>query len=295
MAVAAVIGAAGRMGSWFADFLNSNGYSVIVCDREKATARKLARRNGYKFMGDVTNAAELSQIVVLATPTLTTKSLLRRIEPHISKTTLLVEISSVKAPLKETLERLRRRGVAVLSIHPMFGHGTKHPAGRLIIVAQQPAKNREAAKFISLFKRRGAKIFQTDLANHDRVVAVTLALPHFVNFAMVNTMKASGMAPGQARDVGGTTFKLQLVVAEALYHERLSNEVSILADNRYALEVLDSFAEQVNRIRAEIKSGDSRKLLRDLKRGAGYVREDALFSSAYDRFNAAVEASNVNN
>jgi prephenate dehydrogenase len=294
MAVAAVIGAAGRMGSWFADFLSSNGYSVIVCDREKATARKLARRNGYKFVEDATNAAKLGQIVVLATPTLTTKGLLKRIEPHISKTTLLVEISSVKGPLKGTLERLRRRGIAVLSIHPMFGHGTKHPAGRLIIVAQQPPKNHAAAKFISNFKRRGAKIVQTDLANHDRIVAVTLALPHFVNFAMVDTMKASGMAPGKARDLGGTTFKLQLVVAEALYHERLSNEVSILADNRYALEVLDSFAEQVNRIRAQIKSRDREKLLRDLKRGAGYLREDTAFPSAYDRFNAAVQASNIN-
>jgi prephenate dehydrogenase len=294
MAVAAVIGAAGRMGSWFADFLNSNGYSVIICDRDKTTARKLARKNGFRFVEDATKAAQLGQVVVLATPTLTTKSLLKRIEPHIPRTTLLVEISSVKGPLRGTLEQMRRRGIAVLSIHPMFGHGTRHPAGRAIIVAQQPARNRAAAKFISTLKRRGAKIIQTDLANHDRTVAVTLALPHFVNFAMVDTMKAAGIAPGKARDAGGTTFKLQLVVAEALYHERLSNEVSILADNEYALQALDSFAEQVNRIRAEIKRGERGKLLRDLKLGEDYVRKDAMFASAYDRFNAAVQASNVN-
>ena len=294
MAVAAIIGAAGRMGSWFADFLNSNGYSVIVCDRDKAMARKLAQKKGFRFVDDAAKAAKLGEVVVLATPTLTTKNLLKRIEPHISRTTLLVEISSVKEPLKGTLEQMRKRGIAVLSIHPMFGHGSKHLAGRAVIVAQQPPRNRAAAKFISTLKKRGAKIIQTDLANHDRIVAVTLALPHFVNFALVDTMKAVGMTPGEAREAGGTTFKLQLIVAEALYHERLSNEASILADNRYALDVLDSFAKQVNRLRAEIKRGENGKILRNLESGAGYVRKDAMFASAYDRFNAAVQASNVN-
>ena len=293
MAIAAIIGGAGRMGGWFADFLNSNGYSVIVCDRDKEAARRLARQKGFRFIDDEKKAAKLGEIVVLATPTLTTKSLLKRISPYISRTTLLVEISSVKGPLKATLEQMRKRGLAVLSIHPMFGHGAKHPAGRTVIVVQQPPRNRAAAKFISSLKKRGAKIVQTNLANHDRMVAVTLALPHFVNFAMIDTMKAAGMTISKAREVGGTTFKLQLIVAEALYHERLSNEASILAENKYALKVLDSFTKQVNRLRADISKGAHGNILRNLESGAGYVRKDAMFASAYDRFNAAVEASNI--
>lgn len=50
----------------------------------------------------------------------------------------------------------------------------------------------------------------------------------------------------------------------------------------------------MNRLRAEIRRGGHGKILRSLERGAGYVRKDAMFASAYDRFDAAVEASNVN-
>jgi prephenate dehydrogenase len=176
----------------------------------------------------------------------------------------------------------------------MFGHGTKSPAGQTIIVAQQPPRNPVAAEFLSTLRRRGARIVETDLANHDRIVAVTLALPHFLNFAMVNTLKGTGTTISKARGVGGTTFKLQMLVAEALYHERLSNEVSILTDNRYSLEILDAFAEEVNTIRREIKNPERGRLLRNLKNGANYVSRDTMFASAYDRFNAAVEASAIN-
>jgi len=294
VAVAAVIGAAGRMGGWFANFLSANGYSVIVCDKDEEAARELARKKGFKLAKDPAAAAKPSQIAIFATPTIETKALLKRVGPQIPRTTTLVEISSVKEPLKETLKQLVKSGVQILSIHPMFGHGTKNPTGRTVIVAQRPPRNRAATEFLLTLRGRGVKIVETDLANHDRIVAVTLALPHFLNFAMINTLMRTGITPNKARGVGGTTFKLQMLVAEALYHERLSNEASILADNRYATEILDAFAEEVNRIRAETKSRHAGKLLRTLKNGANYVSKDTMFDSAYDRFNAAVEASVLN-
>jgi len=293
MAIAVVIGAAGRMGSWFTNFLKSNGYSVVICDSNKAAARKIARKYNVKPAKSVLEAAQLGQLVLLATPTLTTKRLLKQIEPHISNATLLVEISSVKEPVKETLGQMRKRGKAVLSIHPMFGHGTRKLAGRTIIIAQQPPKNKMAVELISILKRRGARIVKSDLSQHDRIVAITLALPHLVNFALVDTLRTTGFSPSKMRSLGGTTFKLQLLLAEALYHERLGNEASILADNKYALDLLDSYARQVNRIRAEMRKRRV-SLIEDLKGGASYVRRDEMFASAYDRFNAAVEAAEMN-
>ena len=291
MAVATIIGAAGRMGSWFADFLNSNDYSIIVCDRDELAARKLARKNGFSFEKDPTEAAKHGDVVLLTTPTPTTKKLLKRIAPHIPKTTLLVEISSVKHPLLATLEQLRKCGFSVLSIHPMFGHGAGRPTRRRVIIAQQPPNNRTATRFISTFKKTGVKIVHTDLANHDRMIAVTLALPHFMNFAMIDTMKTIGIKAGKARNFGGTTFNLQLIIAEALYHERLTNEASIVSDNPYSLEILDSFAKEVNRIRAAARQRGQTRLLHGLRGGAKYVHKDAMFPSAYDLFNAAVQAT----
>jgi prephenate dehydrogenase len=153
---------------------------------------------------------------------------------------------------------------------------------------------RLATKFLSTLRKRGARIIETDLANHDRIVAATLALPHFLNFAMVNTLNGIGMDPTKARELGGTTFRLQMLIAEALYHERLSNEASILIDNESAEKVLERLTFEMNRILGIIKGRRNARLLHNLKNGASYVRKDGMFSSAYDRFNAAVEASAIN-
>ncbi|HUK50294.1 MAG TPA: prephenate dehydrogenase [Terriglobales bacterium] len=294
MAVVAVIGAAGRMGSWFTNFLTKNRYKVIVCDKDTKAANKLARKTGCKFVEDEITAARLGEIVLLATPTPTTKNLLKLFKTNIPQTTLRIEISSSKQPLRETLKDMAKRKIPILSIHPMFGHGTRNPIGRTILVAQHPARNRLAETFLATLEKEGARIIQTDLDNHDRYVATTLALPHFLNFAMVNTLSRIGIEPSKAREIGGTTFRLQMLIAESLYHERLTNEVSIITDNPYAGKLLDRFAVEMNSFLANVKRHRRARLLRDLKNGANYVRKDAMFSSAYDCFNLAVEASEIN-
>jgi prephenate dehydrogenase len=292
MAVATVVGGAGRMGSWFADFLSANGYRIIICDRKERLARRLANRKGFKFMKNEIAAAQLSRLVVLATPTIATVPILKRLERHVSRGTLLVEISSVKEPLKRTITGLARRGFQILSIHPMFGPGTaKNLAGKAIIVAHEPRGSKPARDFLSLCRKRGATIIRSDLETHDRIVAATLALPHFMNFAFIKTLKDTGLTLSQARRIAGTTFRLQLLLAEALYHERLENEVSILTDNKYSMQLFKRFTKQTNAMRNMIHNGTRRKLIRSLEEGAAYVRKDALFDMAYDRFTTAVEAS----
>lgn len=294
MAVATIVGGVGRMGSWFADFLSANGYRIIICDRNKRLARRSGNRKGFKFVKNEIAAVQLSRLVVLATPTDATALILKRIEPHISRGTLLVEISSVKEPLKKAITGLARRGFQILSIHPMFGPGAaKNLVGKTIIIAHQPRRSKAARDFLSLLRKRRATIITSDLESHDRIVAATLALPHFMNFAFIKTLKGAGLALNQAREIAGTTFRLQLLVAEALYHERLENEASILADNKYSMQLFKQFIKQTNTMRNTIRNRTRSKLIRSLEDGAAYARKDALFDSAYGRFTAAVEASSA--
>ena len=282
------------MGSWFADFLSANGYRIIICDRKKPIALRTPNRKGFTFMENETDAAQLSQLVVLATPTHATIPIIKRIEPHISRGTLIVEISSVKEPLRRTITGLARRGFQILSIHPMFGPGTaKNLTGKSIIVAHQPRGSKAVRDFLSLFAKRGATIIPSDLENHDRIVAATLALPHFMNFAFIKTLKDTGLSPNQARDIAGTTFRLQFLVAEELYHERLDNEASILIDNKHSMRLFKQFVKQTNTLQNTIRNRNRSNLIRSLEEGATYVRKDILFGTAYDRFMAAVDASNA--
>ncbi len=286
MAVAAVIGGSGRMGAWFANFLSSNGYEVIICDKNVTAARRMTRSKGFKFDPNPIRAAQVSEIVLFATPTLTTKSLLKKITQQTARTTLLVEISSIKEPVRKTIENLNRRGARIMSIHPMFGPGS-NLMGKSIIIAQEPANCVPARKLLSTFTKRGAKIIRSSLEDHDQLVATTLALPHWMNFAFVETMKCTGLSLDKARDMGGTTFKLQLLIAEALYHESLHNEASILTDNKHNRKTLAYFTQQIKQLQRETPT----ELLGRLRSDSAYVRKSKLFNRAHERFIAAVEAS----
>ena len=290
MAVATVIGGAGRMGAWFADFLRKNSYRIIISDKNDRHGRKIARQKGFRFIKDSRLAVQPAQLVVLATPTKATRRILPKIEPHLSRGCLLVEISSIKEPVRAILQSMKKRGFAVLSIHPMFGPGIKNLTGKTIITTLLPS-DKSAAEFISLFRKEGARIIRSDFDQHDRFVSFTLALPHFMNVAFVNALKNSGLTPNELRAVAGTTFKLQLLIAEMVYRENFGNEISILMDSQRSLETLNAFVRYSNRTLRMLGSEKTGDLLQDLRKGQRYVQKDLIFPGVNGRFNAAVEAS----
>jgi prephenate dehydrogenase len=291
MAVVTIIGGSGRMGAWFANFLAKNGYTIIICDKNEAAARTFAKKNGFKFIGSETRAVKLSEIILLATPTHATGPLLKRIAPRTPQTKLLIEISSTKEPVRKTIETLTRHGIQIMSIHPMFGPGARSLADKSIIVAQEPRNNRHATRLLSILRKRGARIVRSDLDAHDKIVATTLALPHLMNFAFIETLRQLGLPLDKVREMGGTTLKLQLIIAEALYHESLRNEASILADNKQIQGILAAFLQQIAQVRGKMQDKKQGELLSRLRNDVIYVRKDKIFLTAYHRFAAAVEAS----
>lgn len=291
MAIATVIGGAGRMGAWFASFLKKNGYRIIICDKNTRVARNLARKKRFLFIENLRLAVQPAQLVILATPTHITKRILEDVEPHLSRRCLLVEISSVKAPIQRILQDMKKRGTTVLSIHPMFGPGVKNIAGKTIVTALFPHSRSAANKFLSLFRREGAKIIESDLDQQDMFASLTLALPHFMNIVMVDTLKSYGVGPNQLQAVAGTTFKLQLLIAEAIYRESFSNESSILMGSKRSLKALKTFVKLGDRTLSKLSEEARGTLIQELKKGRSYLRRDATFPSVYGNFNAAVEAS----
>ena len=279
------------MGAWFANFLKKNGYRVIIQDKNTTAARALARKEGYQFIKSRNQAISLGQIIVLATPTNATLALLSRTSLMFNREKLFVEISSVKEPVRTTIQLLLRRRIGILSVHPMFGPGSQTLSGKAILVTSEPANSKMAEALLKLFRKKGVMLFRFDPERHDQLIALVLALPHFVNNIFVNTLKAMGENPNRLRKVAGTTFRLQLLTAEAISHEDTGNELSILIDTKETLTVLRLFIKQCTAAAKAIEKGQRQRLRETLVSGRSYVQRDRVFATAYRRFNAAVEAS----
>lgn len=293
MVVASVIGGTGRMGAWFANFLNENGYKVIIHDKNTTAARTLAAKKGYRFIESQGQAISLGQLIVLATPTNATLGLLKSTSRVLNREKLIVEISSVKEPVRRTIQRLRRRRVPILSVHPMFGPGSRTLLGKAMLVASRPASNNISESLLRLFRKKGVILFPIDLKRHDQLIALILALPHFVNSIFINTLGAVGVNPNRLRELSGTTFRLQLLTAEAISLEDSENEISMLVDTKETLRVLKRFLKQCETVTEAIEKGQHKRLRETLVNGRGYVQRDRNFATAYKRFNAAVEASSL--
>lgn len=275
------------MGSWFTKFLKSNGYHVIVSDRNIQAGRTCARRLGIDFVSDYLVAAKTSDIVILATPTNVSDRILKRLGRELQKGTLLVEISTMKDPLRHTISVLQKQGFPVLSIHPMFGSGTKNLEGRSILVVSK-TRHRMATQLLAILRRLGARIVPCSIDKHDILASILIALPHLMSISLIETLRFLRVSMKDINRASGTTFRLHSLVAESIYQEGFVNEISILVGCKSS--VLKAYNQQVRSILSIIRTNPE-QLSDILNAGRRFVEDDTRFADSYERFNAAVQAA----
>ena len=277
------------MGRWFAKFLKSNGYSVIISDRNRRTGGACSRRLGIEFVDDYLLAIRRSDIVLLATPTNVSNRILRELRRELKKGTLVIEISSMKEPVRGAISELQENGVSVLSIHPMFGPGTKTLEGRSILVASR-TRHSEAKRLLLTFQRLGARMVPCSIDKHDTLASIVIALPHLISISLIETLRSLRINLNELNTASGTTFRLQSLIAETIYQEDHANEISILADSKGS--VLQTYNQQVKMILNVIRTKPER-ISSILNAGRRFLEDDRHFSDSYERFNAAVQATLV--
>jgi prephenate dehydrogenase len=275
------------MGKWFAKFLKSNGYSVIISDSNERFGKRFCRSYGIDFMDDWSAAVQRADVILLATPTNQTSSILRQLLLEISRKTLIVEISSVKGPVQDIINDIRKRNLHVLSLHPMFGPGTNSVRDRTILVMTRP-RHAEAKRLLSVLQKRGARIIACPIKKHDVLVSVVIALPHLMNISLIETLRELRVNFAKVAAISGPTFKLQSILAEAIYQEDPANEISILADSKRS--VLKAYAQRIATI-LDIIDHNPNCLVDVLDQGRRLVERDKGYKKSYEKFNAAVEVA----
>jgi prephenate dehydrogenase len=207
--------------------------------------------------------------------------------PELKRDTLVVEMSSIKAPVLPSIRGLQRNGIDVLSIHPMFGPGVRTIKGRCVLAVTVP-QHREANRLLSIFRKKGARIVYCTPERQDSLASIILALPHFMNVSFIETLRSLRVNLDEVNSVAGTTFQLQLLLAEEIYNEDYENELSILRDCR--MTVLKIFNQHTSML-LKMAATQPKYLARLLRSGRRLVGTERHFSTSYERFNAAVEAS----
>jgi chorismate mutase/prephenate dehydrogenase len=259
---ALVIGGAGKMGRWFAEFLDSQGYDVTVAD-------PAATEPGFRAVPDWRTTSDEFAVTVVAAPLSLTGQILSELA-DLRRHGLIFDIGSLKSPLLGPLRRLAASGARVTSVHPMFGPDTDLLSGRhvLFMDVSAPEATREARQ---LFAPTMARQVQMPLEEHDRVIAYVLGLSHALNIAFFTALVESGEAAPRLADLSSTTFDAQLEVAARVARENPHMYFEIQALNPCGLSALEELQSAVGRLIGVVRARDEAAFVKLMEQGRSYL------------------------
>lgn len=249
---ALVVGGAGRMGRWFARFLDSQGFVVELVDPALAAGGTSAE--GFAQRARLDQGALDQELILIAAGLEASNAVmleLARLRPP----GVVLDLASIKAPLATGYQALQAAGVAVASLHPLFGPSAVLLADRHVVVIDLGAP-RATALARELFAATTAVVVDMSLAEHDALMAEVLGLSHVLNIVFAAALAAGGADERRLERISSTTFDAQTRVSRAVVNENPDLYFEIQKHNPNSAEVLDRLAKALQELRAALDADD---------------------------------------
>ena len=236
-----VIGAAGKMGSWFTKYFVKHKHKVFVYDTDNQSLKKL-KRLGVNIVDNLKFVLMNSDIVIVCVPMNSMKRVLLHVSKYMMIGATLIEISSIKHEAHKILsEVVRMYKLKPLCVHPLFGPGAEDIDEKkiaLIPVFDVHTELRNAKKLL-----RGASLVIVDVKDHDKIIAVVLGLTH-LNNAIFAKIISDEKEFGRLKEIGGSTYRMQSLVSESIMNDQPELFKSLLMSNsnmkHYARTLLET-------------------------------------------------------
>lgn len=272
----AVIGGGGKMGAWFVRYFYSKGKPTILSDIRAEQARIVSAATGAERVETNVEAVKDADLALVSVAIAVTPSTILEIAPHMKEGAILAEVSSIKKRSVGALRQVANRHLQPLSIHPLFGPAAESLTRETIAVVPVFDEDAEACIAKKLFD--GVNIVVTELAEHDRAMAVILSLTYFMNLAFVQALTEEDLT--LLKKLSGTTFEVQLAIAESVASEDPDLVSSLMKENPFTELCLERYIGAVHKTKRLIESGSKdfieqcRLLRTSLQRNPDYAHAD---------------------
>ncbi|RLI49719.1 hypothetical protein DRO61_04725 [Candidatus Bathyarchaeota archaeon] len=281
-----IIGGTGRMGKWFAKFFQNKGYNVTISSRSPKKAESIAKEIKVEYETNWYKASQIADIVLIATPIEVTAEIIHKISKSMKAGSILFDIASVKGEIIEALEEAEALGIRTLSVHPLFGPGAKTIDGKKVLIIPVNKSSEMLKEVSELFKGASIHIIKSG-KEHDKMIALTLALPHFLNIVFAKTISKFDIK--ELKKFQGTTFSLQLLISESVLSEDPDLYYEIQKQNQAFPEILKILLEGIKESALSIKNGNKEQFCLNFKKAKVSISKDPEFKYAYKKFYNALE------
>lgn len=279
------------MGLWFARYFKNKGFNVVISGKNPEKTEKTALEESLSWKKTNVEAVKDADFIIVSVPIDKTTNVIKEITPHIKKDAILTEITSIKAPVVDSLKEASKNPIHVISIHPMFGPGAKSLKDLNIVIIPITEKSEEIAKSLGkFFGKDGANIIFSTFEEHDLIMAYVLCLPHSVGMIIATMMTESGISPKRFREFAGSSFKLLLTLTESIIYQGSELPALIHLTNPHSEPVIKGFKDHLIYLRRIVKHEDSSAFEELFSKAKTYLSKDPLFKEAYKQMYKAIEA-----
>ena len=213
----AIIGGSGKMGRWFACFLEKEGKEVTLIGRNKAKLVEVSRGLNASTSTDIADA-RLADAVIISVPIDHFETIVKSLSPHTHSEQTILDITSVKVGPVAAMHRHIKRGIT-LGTHPVFGPGAESPMGQnFVLTPTSEAETALAEKIKCFLEASGAIVSLMTPEGHDEMMAVILGLAHFIAIVSADTLLSYDRLK-ESEAVSGVTYRVLLTLVESVLSE----------------------------------------------------------------------------
>jgi prephenate dehydrogenase len=233
----------GRFGRLMAGYL-ARDLRVRVYDRRERVAEIEATGARPASLAQACRQA----IVIPCVPISAFRAVLTRIRPLLRQKALVADVCSVKTYPVQWMREVLPPSVSILATHPMFGPDSAATAleGRKIVVWPERVDEQPYRRILDYLRARGLIVLETTPQAHDRQIAVSLGLTHFIGRSL-SEMGATGL------DIDTEGYRRLLHILDVVEHDTWQLFLDMHHFNPYAEEARNTFLRAMRTVNGRLR------------------------------------------
>jgi len=236
------------MGQFFVQQLSAAGHIVNILEQDNWSHAK-----------QLLDGADLALICV---PIEHTQKVIHDIAQYLSPTTALADITSVKAPIVQTM--LACHSGPVMGLHPMFGPKVCSFQSQNIVAC--PGRADEVFQWLlELIQQEGGKLMICTPEEHDTMMVTIQSLRHFVTFSLGVFLAEEGIDVQQSLELSSPSYRELINMTNRLFSQSAELVADIMLFTQERRKAIVKLADTFNRLAQLAMHNDRETLIHEFQ------------------------------
>jgi prephenate dehydrogenase len=187
-------------------------------------------------------------IVIPCVPISKFKNTLKKTKNLLKNNSLVIDVCSVKEYPADLMKKILPKKTEILATHPMFGPDSAKDSlkDRKIVLCKVRIPDDKYEKIKTHLKKKGLIIVETTPEKHDKEIARSLFLTHFIGRALIDFGAAD-------RDIDTEGYKRWMSIVEMVKNDTWQLFEDMNKYNKHSKKVREDFIRSLNKINKRLQ------------------------------------------